>query len=187
VSDRCDRPLELDLLIGYWLDGVAGPDLDAVEEHLLGCESCSRRLAGLAALGEGVRRLAHDGVVGVVVTPAFLAKASEEGLHTREYRLAPGERVDCTVTAQDDLLVARLRGDFRGLSRLDVVSEEVGRPVRRIEDVPIGPEAAELMLAFAMPYVRALQHTRTQVRLVAKEPGGERLVGEYTFDHHPTP
>jgi hypothetical protein len=119
----------------------------------------------------------------MVVTPAFLAKATQKGLRTREYRVAPGGRIDCTVTAEDDLLVARLVGDFKGLSRLDVVAEQEGLPVRRIEDVPISPDATELIVAQAMPYMRTVQHARLRIRLLSQEAGGERLLGEYTFDH----
>ena len=187
MSPPCARPLELATLVDYWLEDVEGERLDAIEEHLLGCDSCSRRLRGLVALGEGVRRLAREGAVETVVTPAFLAKAAQEGLRTREYRVAPGGRVDCTVTAEDDLLVARLLGDFRGLSRLDVVAEQEGLPARRIEDVPIGPDATELIVAQAMPYMRTVLHARLRIRLLSQEAGGERLLGEYTFDHSPSP
>ena len=187
MNAACDRPLELGTLLEYWLDRGERGDVDAIEEHLLGCESCSRRLGSVLALGDGVRRLAHEGAVQMVVTPSFLAKAAQEGLQTRAYHAAPGDRVDCTVTARDDLLVARLRADLRGLSRLDVVAEEEGQPAHRSEDVPFNPAATELIVAQAMPYVRALQHARVRIRLVAPEPAGERLIGEYTFDHTPSP
>jgi hypothetical protein len=93
----------------------------------------------------------------------------------------------CTVTAQDDLLVARLRADFRGVGRLDVVAEEEGSPVRRIEDVPIDPNASELIVAQAMPMVRQLGHVVLRLRLLAREGDGERVIGEYTFSHSPSP
>ena len=38
-----------------------------------------------------------------------------------------------------------------------------------------------------MPYMRTVQHARMRIRLLAQEPEGERLLGEYTFDHYPTP
>jgi hypothetical protein len=186
MSADCDRPLEAAALLDYWLDGEGGPH-DALEEHLLGCDACSRRLQGLVALGDGVRRLAREGALEMVVTPSFLARARQEGLRTREYRLRPGDRVDCTVTADDDLLVARLVGDFRGLSRLDVVAEQEGQPTRRILDVPIAPDAPELIVAQAMPFMRTLQHARLRLSLLGQEPSGERLLGEYLFDHYPTP
>jgi hypothetical protein len=106
-------------------------------------------------------------------------------LRTREYRVEPGGRVDCTVTRDDDLLVSRLVGDLRGVSRLDLVGEEAGGSVQRLEDVPFDPEAGELIVAQAMPMVRALGEASYRIRLVAADPSGDRLVGEYTFDHRP--
>jgi hypothetical protein len=208
VSDACARPLQPETLLDYWLDGPsrgAGDDaasggasdgaseptralaaeLEAIEEHLFACASCSRRLQQLVALGSGIRRLVHDGAVELVATPALLARAVQQGLRVREYRLAPGERVSCTVTPDDDLLVSRLVGRFEGVSRLDLLAEQDG-VVRRVEDVPVSPEAGELIVAQAMPAMRRLGHARLRVRLVSQEEAGERLVGEYTFEHHPT-
>jgi hypothetical protein len=186
VSVACDRPIAPDALADYWLDDAEGPHVDAIEEHLLGCDSCSRRLRGLVALGEGVRRLAHEGAFALVVTPSLLARAAAEGLRTREYRVPAGGRVDCTVTREDDLLVGRLMADLKGVKRLDLVVEEEGRPAHRVEELPFSPDATELIVAQAMPHVRALPHARIRMRLLSLEPGGDRLVGEYTFDHSPS-
>jgi hypothetical protein len=185
TSGRCDRPIELSALADYWFDEEERPEDDLLEEHLLGCEPCSGRLRGLVALGDGVRQLAHEGRMAMVITPSFLDTAAREGLRAREYRVAAGGRVDCTVTAEDDLLIGRLEGDFRAVSRLDVVVEEEGRPDHRIADVPVSPEAGELIVAQAMPAARAWGAMRMRFRLVARDAEGERLVGEYTFDHAP--
>lgn len=183
----CERPIDEGALADYWL-GDGDPEmLDAMEDHLLGCADCARRLQAIAAIGEGVRRLARGGVFAVVVTPSYLDRASHDGLRTREYRVEPGGRVDCTVTRDDDLLVARLVGDFRGSSRIDLVGEESGGSAQRIEDVPFDPEARELILCQSIPFVRTLGEVRYRIRLVAPDPGGDRLIGEYTFDHRPEP
>jgi hypothetical protein len=183
VSAACTQPIAPEALLDYWLGDGNASAVDAIEEHLLGCGSCSSRLRGLVALGEGVRRLAREGAVEVVVTESFLDYAEEQGLRTREYRVSPGGRVDCTVTAHDDLLVSRLQADFGGVSRLDVVAAQEGSPMRRLEDVPVSPDATELIVVQCMPMVRPLGRCRLVVRLLSQERGGERLVGEYTFDH----
>jgi hypothetical protein len=87
------------------------------------------------------------------------------------------------VTAQDDLLIGRLLADFSGVSRLDVVASQEGLPERRIPDVPISPDATELIVAQAMPMMRPLGRARLVLRLLSHEREGERLLGEYTFDH----
>ena len=185
MSTGCPRPLELGTLVDYWIGELDVADEERLEEHLFECGDCGGRLRGLAALGEGVRRLAREGAVRVVVTPAFLEVASREGLRTREYHVPPGGRVACTVTAEDDLLIGRIEGDFTGVSRLDLVTQFEGRPEHRVEDVPFSPGARELIVAQAMPAVRALGRTVVQLRLFSREAEGERLLGEYTFAHTP--
>jgi hypothetical protein len=187
MSARCDHPLDWADLAGYWLEDSDPDALDRIEEHLLGCDGCGDRLRWMASVGDGIARLARGGAVEMVVTPSFLARAAADGLHAREYRLSPGDSVQCTVTRSDDLLVAHLVGDFHGLARLDVVAEQEGRVSQRIEDVPFHPEAGELIVSQAMPAMRALGHARLQIRLVGIGPETERLVGAYTFNHSPSP
>ncbi len=186
MSRDCARPLELETLVDYWFEDTAPLDEERVETHLMECDSCSGRLRGLVALGDGVRRAARDGAVQVVVTPVFLETAAREGLRMREYRVAPGGRVACTVTPEDDLMITHLEADLRGVSRLDVVTSWEGGPDERLEDVPVNPDARELLVAQPMPALRALGDVVLRMRLLAREEGGERLVGEYTFVHSPT-
>jgi hypothetical protein len=144
-------------------------------------------LRALVALGDGVRRLAQQGAVQVVVGASFLAMAARAGLHIREYAVPPGGRVACTVTAQDDLLIGRMRADFTGVTRLDVLARIEGGPELRTEDVPVNPQAGELIVVQAMPAVLALGRAVLHIRLVAPEGASERVLGDYTFDHTPTP
>lgn len=186
MSGACARPLELTTLVDYWFEDAVPAEQERVEQHLMECEACSARLRGLVELGADVRRAVRDGAVQVVVTPAFVATAARHGLRTREYRVPPGGRVACTVTPEDDLLLSRLEGNFKGVSRLDVVSSWEGGPEQRVEDVPVSPDARELILAHSMPAIRALGDGVMRMRLVAREEQGERLLGEYTFVHSPT-
>jgi putative zinc finger protein len=179
----CSEPLDLATLVDYWFGDLDGPDLDRVEEHLLGCDACGSVLRSLVATGDGVRRLARQGAFGVVVSPAFLETASRQGLRVREYRVPAGGRVDCTVTAEDDLLIGRLQGDFRGVSRLDLVVQVEDGPEHRVFDLPVSPSSVELIVAQAMPAVRAMPSSTMRMRLLAREGESDRLVGEYTFAH----
>lgn len=186
MSTPCDGPIDPAALLDYWLEEPDRQDDGPIEGHLLECGWCSRRLEGLVALGDGVRRLAREGAVEMIVTPSYLEKATQEGLRAREYRVPAGGRVDCTVTPEDDLLVGHLVGDFSGVSRLDILARLDDHPEQRILDVPFNPGAAELIVAQAMPGMRTMGRSHLRLRLVAQEPGGERLVGEYNFHHNPT-
>jgi hypothetical protein len=182
----CAEPLDLAALIDYWL-GDLGPDEEArVEEHLLGCAACSQRMADLVALAGGVRRLASLGMVRTVVTAAFLQHLVDEGLRIREYQLAPGGSVACTVTPLDDLVASRLTADLRGARRVDLVECDAdGREEGRLEDIPVSASAREVILLERIDAVRALPACVLRRRLVAPEADGERLLGEYTFVHTP--
>jgi hypothetical protein len=186
VNAACDRPIDAAALLDYWLEEPDRQDDGPIEEHLLECGWCSQRLEGLVALGDGVRRLAREGAVEMIVTPSYLEKAAQEGLRAREYRVPAGGHVDCTVTPEDDLLVGRLLGDFSGISRLDMLAQLDDHPEQRIPDVPLTAGAAEVIVAQAMPGMRSLGRSHLRLRLVAQEPGGERLIGEYNFHHSPT-
>jgi hypothetical protein len=186
-ASSCSEPLDLATLVDYWFGDLDGPDLDRVEEHLLECDACGSVLRSLVATGDGVRRLAREGAFGVVVSPSFLETASRQGLRVREYRVPAGGRVACTVTAEDDLLAGRLQGDFRGVSRLDLVVQVEDGPEHRVFDLPVSPSSAEVIVAQAMPAMRAMPSSTMRMRLLAREGEGDRLVGEYTFAHTASP
>jgi hypothetical protein len=142
----------------------------------------------MTIVAAGVRRLAAGGQVRAVVTGAFLARLAAAGLRVREYRVAPGEIVRCTVGPQDDVLATRLVADLRGVERLDVVGcDAEGRERGRLTDVPVSASAGEVVLLEAIDRVRAMPAAVERVRLVAAGPAGERVLGEYTFVHTPWP
>jgi hypothetical protein len=179
----CSEPLDVATLVDYWFGDLDGPGLERVEEHLLGCDACGSVLRSLVATGDGVRRLAHAGAFTVVVSPSFLETASRQGLRVREYRVPAGGRVACTVTAEDDLLVSHLQGDFHGVSRLDLVVQVEDGPEHRVLDVPLSASSGEVIVAQAMPAARAMPSSTMRMRLLARQGEDDRLVGEYTFAH----
>jgi dihydrodipicolinate synthase/N-acetylneuraminate lyase len=81
-----------------------------VDAKLLDDADLARQITAAASAGaadaeaELYRRLAprvslaNLGGVRAVVTTAFLQRLIDEGLSVREYRLAPGGSVECTVT-----------------------------------------------------------------------------------------
>lgn len=176
--------LSAEALADYWFGDLPEGDASGVEEHLLECDGCGARLEELHRLRAGVRELVRTGRVPVVVGPSFLGAAAREGLRIREYAVGPGERVACTVTPDDDLVVARLRADLRGVPRVDLIAEPEDGGVRRAEDVPFDASTGEVILAQSMPLLRALPTSTFRIRLVAPDAtGGPRLLGEYIFAH----
>ncbi len=186
-ASACAEPLDLSVLIDYWLGDLAPDEEARVEEHLLGCAACSERTGDLVALTGGVRALANLGVVRAVVTSAFLERLIDEGLRVREYRLVPGGSVECTVRPSDDLVAARLAADLRGVHHIDLVKcDAEGREENRLKDIPVSASAQEVVLLERIDRLRALPARVQHVRLVALDADGERLLAEYTFVHTPS-
>lgn len=181
----CANPIEAAALADYWIGALRGAEEEAVEEHLLDCDACGRRLREVIALAEGVRALARAGSLRLVVSEAFLRRAAEEGLRVREYAPPAGGGVQCTVTAKDDILIGRLAADLRGAKRVDLsLCDEHGGEQVRLPDIPFGPGAGSIAFQESITLAKAAPTNKMIVRLIAPdEGGGERLLGEYTFHH----
>ena len=182
---RCVNPIANDALTDYWLAALNPQEEERVDEHLLECDECGSRLRELIAIAGAVRNLARKGNLGLIIPEQFLRHAAAEGLQIREYSLKPGDSVNCTVTSQDDLLIGRLTADLSGIERVDFcVHDDAGKEQMRLQDIPIQSTAGEVI--FSQPIERArLVKEVVVVRLVAVEEGGDRLVGQYRFNHTP--
>ena len=107
TSPQCAKPIAFEALVAYWLGvlpvGAAAP----IEKHIFG-----------SAL---IRVVVRNGGVGAVITQPFLEHMKSEGMRIREYRLAPGERVACTIRADDDAVVSRMQVALAGVKRVDAL------------------------------------------------------------------
>jgi hypothetical protein len=181
----CANRLDAMLLTDYWL-GALTPDEEArVEEHFLDCADCSLALQDVVALAAGIRKLAGESSLTMIVSPEFLRRAAEKGMRIREYPVAPGGRVACTVTPEDDFLIGRLAADLRGASRVDLsICDERGVELMRLADIPFEAGSGAVMWQQSVTYAKAAPSGSMVARLLSvQEPAAERLLGEYTFIH----
>jgi hypothetical protein len=178
-------PVTDEALLAWWAGELAAPEQDALEEHLLSCDACARRGQALAATAEGIRSLVRTGALPAVMPPPVVERLQGEGRRIREYRVSPGGGVQCTVSPDDDVVLARLAASFGDVSRLDLAIRVDDGPEERLCDVPFDPEGDELVFAPSADWLRSLPAHVQKVRLLAVEPQGERLLGEYTFHHSP--
>lgn len=181
---------DFEALVAWWLGELPQAEAEAIEEHLFACTHCTRRLEVLAALGEGVRAAVRGGLLQAVISREFLEAMRAQGLRVREYEVEPGGRVECTMTAEDDAVVSRVRAPLAGVKRVDALQrvEVGGQVVRegRLEDVPFDPASGEvLQLPLAPARLRKMPAHTATMRLVAVEETGERELGEYVFAHTP--
>lgn len=182
---NCANPIDAAILADYWLAALPQPEEDAVEEHLLGCDQCCARLSEVIALVDGIRKLAREGSLRMVVSEGYLKRAAEEGLHIREYAPPPGGGVQCTVTAEDDILIGHLAADLSGTKRVDLcICDGSGNEQLRLPDIPIPSAAGRIAYQESITFAKAMPDNKMIARLVAfDEAGSERVLGEYTFNH----
>jgi len=187
---RCAKPIEVGSLVAYWLGELPAETEAPIEEHLFGCAFCTRRLEELAAMAFGIRAAVRSGAVQAVITQPFLEHMKRHGMRIREYRVGPGERVACTIGADDAAVVGRMRVPLAGVTRVDALQRldlGDGRPQQsRVEDVPFDPDADEVLTWPSARALRKLPAHTLRVRLVAVDESGERPLGEYTFAHTPS-
>jgi hypothetical protein len=182
---NCTNPIDVAVLVDYWLGALAGSEEDAVEVHLLECEQCGERLREIIALAEGVRKQAREGSLVMVVSEAFLKRAAEEGMRVREYAPPRSGSIECTVSADDDLLIGRLAVNLSGAKRVDLCFCD-GRGVEhhRLPDIPFHSDAEAVRFQQSITYAKGAPSETMIARLVDFDDAGtERVLGEYTFNH----
>jgi hypothetical protein len=187
VTRACVRPLGADVLLDWWAGELAPTEGRRLEEHLLSCGDCAARMRAAGALADGVRTLVRHGRVPTVLSATAVDRLRQEGRTIREYRVAAGGGVNCTVAPEDDVLVARLELPPGGAARVDLVSRRDDEEEERLRDLPLEPGASELVLATPIDLIRSLPAHVLVLRLVEVSPAGERPLGQYAFRHSPWP
>lgn len=182
--NACSSPLDWDTLLAYWL-GELESDIEAqTEAHYLGCPICSQRLAQLTVLGREVRELTRLSGVEFVISDPFARRLKADGMNVREYRVPANGSVNCTVTADDDFVVARLEAPLEGVTRVDMVYlDSDGNSELRKEDIPFAADG--VLFATRIEALRSLPEITLRLRLLAVDTDTERTLGEYTFNHTP--
>jgi anti-sigma factor RsiW len=126
----CSSPISWADLVLYWAGDLALAQAEAIEEHLMGCESCSTESARVSGVVEGLREL-----IPPVVSRAALDRLRARGMRIAENSFAPG-RQSVVFPRDVDLLVHRL-ADFdlsqAGRVRVAVRIESTGDLL--VEDV----------------------------------------------------
>lgn len=182
----CTNPIDFETLVAYWLGEVPDEREALLEQHLFGCAYCTGQLESLAGLASGVRAAVKDGTVSMVVSGPFVEAMKQSGLRLREYRVGPGGSVNCTIAADDDAVVSRLRAPLAGVKRLDVVNIQGGEPDMRLADVPFDAQTGEVMMIPSTAWLKTMPAFTMRTRLIAVGGAGDKPIGDYTFHHSPS-
>jgi hypothetical protein len=182
---NCSKPIDTAVLADYWFALLSDSEEGVVEEHLFACDPCGGRLREVIALAEGVRQLAREGTLNMVVSDAFLKRAAEQGMRIREYAPPAGGSVECTVTREDDLLIGRLAANLSNAKQVDLcICNAEGQEKVRLRDIPVHRAGSGVIYQYPIDYAKAAPSEVIIARLVAvDESTGEQLLGEYTFNH----
>ena len=172
------------MLADYWLGLLAEGEEERVEEHLFDCAECSGRLAEVPAMAEGVRALAHAGSLLMVVSESFLHRAAQQGLRVRRYDPPAGGGVQCTVTAEDDLLVGGLAANLSAAKQIDLsLCDPQGNEQMRLVDIPFDTGAGGVLWQQSITFAKAAPTSTMVARLLDVRESSEELLGEFTFNH----
>lgn len=171
-----------DMLLAWWLDELDEDEAQVIEEHLFECDECGARLRELLRLRAGVRDALLGGSVAGAFGVPFIGKLRKDGLRVREYHVPAGGSVACTVAPEDDLVVSYLQAPLEGVRQLDVEFENEGG-TQRASHIPFDAESGEVAVIVPTAWLKTMGSFTQKSRLYAVTLEGERLVGEYTFNH----
>lgn len=174
--------MDLDRLVALALGELDPPEEAAVDEHLLACSDCAATVERLLELGAAARDLIRQGAVAFAGAGALVDMLEPAGLVSRSYRIAPGQSVACSVGAADVYAAAHLEVDLTGVQRVDLVQVSPGGTLR-VDDVPFDAARGTISLLAPSSLLRTFPSMHFTIRLIAVEPGGERVLGEYGLDH----
>src|SRR5690606_12674500 len=120
VSTGNRDPLpDFGLLAAYWLGELEPEPEAALEEQLFADAEAAARLEVVSGVAAAIGTHGRTGRRRATLTLDAIAKLRAAGVRVREYTLAPGQIVPCTI-AHEDLMVIRLRGAFAGVGTVDI-------------------------------------------------------------------
>ncbi|MCP5116274.1 MAG: hypothetical protein GY953_36055 [bacterium] len=83
--------------------------------------------------------------------------------------------------------MGRLAVDLASARRVDLcLCDAAGTELQRLRDVPVNPEQGEVIFSEPIEYMRAAPACVVVVKLLSVEEPGERVLGQYTFNHTPS-
>ena len=182
-ASTCSAPIGDQALVEYWLGELDESAEAHIDGHVLGCIECSQRLAEVVELADGIHSAFELGTVRAFVTDGFVKAAAKRGMRVREYRVPRNGSVNCSVAPDDELLVSRLEAPLAGVTRVDAIAYLDDAQTDVFRDVPFDAASGEVIITPKIAHVRTLPSHRQRFRLIAVDDSGERVIGDYTFNH----
>jgi hypothetical protein len=171
-------------LADYWTSDTLPADVERIETHVFACTKCADLLADAQQLTAAIRGVAQDGAFQAFVTDGLLNQLSRDGVRVRTYTLDPGETIRCSAWSDDEVVVARLRANFTGVTAVDAeMRMDSGEQWGNAVDVPVRAGATELVLALPATMVRNAPRGPMRLTLRGSGTSSEHVIAEYVFNH----
>lgn len=168
--------LSFEDLVAYFAGDHPGEE--TLEEHLFGCDACSREASRVAAITETLRA-----EIPPVLDASRLATLRARGLRVVENELRPGDRLTLEFPQQVDILLHRLAGlDLTSAETVAVriVAESTGRTLVEVADARFDRSAGAVLIACQRHFAAFPPDTLFEVTVRG---AGEQRIERYSVHH----
>lgn len=173
-------PIAIEELVQYWAGDLPEQRVDAIDEHMLGCEPCYQAASRIAALAEGLKT-----AVPPVVVASDVERARAGGKNVLVNVFEPGVPKEAWLYRDTDLLVHQLHvGSRLPYERVNVdLIEAGGRPVAHFEDVPFDPHSGTILVACRAHFASMLSSTDVDIHVRGVDGEGQERTTTFTVLH----
>jgi hypothetical protein len=140
----CATPIPWEELVAYWAGELDEREVDRLDDHLIGCPTCSAESARVSAVTEALRAM-----IPPIIDHARLESLRAAGRGIRDNPVVPDERRLVVFDAQTDLLIHRLRCDLSRAARVEVhvTAEGTGTALLLEPSAPFDRDSGEVLIA----------------------------------------
>ena len=138
-------PISWETFVAYWARDLSPEQEASLEEHVMGCATCTTLSERVAGITESLRRLLPS-----IIAPEQLTRLGALGVPFQETRLSPGERKSVRFPAGIDISIHRLGGlplvDAQRVA-VEVRVESSGQVILDLPDVPFDRNDGAVLIA----------------------------------------
>jgi hypothetical protein len=166
-------------LVAYWAGDLAAAAVDRLDEHLMGCASCSAASARISAVTQALGAL-----VPPFVDHARVASLRALGRRIRENPIQPDERREVVFEADLEFLIHQLGGlDLTNAQNVSVFIkvEETGDVLVYEPSVPFDRDSGEVLIACQRHF--AAFPPNVVIEVCARDASGAERLARYPIPH----
>lgn len=168
----CASPITDQALVDFWIEGL---DAERIEEHIVTCETCTRRMQALAPVMVGAYTL-RESMPLPVLTRSQLVALRGRGVRVAERAAVPSGELAWEID-DADVFVLVVPVDLRDVDQVDIdYCKPDGEVMTVFPDAPIEQGDTEILIACDRHIATAHEAIRFRVRgMVA---GVERVLAD---------